>query len=284
MAADLRFEQQLRGELRSFLGSVDGPHPVWADAPAAASLAEDVVRPTGGARRPSRALVLLAAVVAIALVGAALVAGGAFRPSPGPIPSNPIVLPPATSPSDVAIVAPSATIQPSASPCVTSWSHSGTYPAGGLQDGSFLWDLSGEGGHLYLKFLNSIDTVRQITIAPASPQFHDRTGKVAEIAGTAFFKLTIRGLTRATEIARDDMLADEQLPGFAGIVQHPIAEARRVVKPKQVLGTPTRTEVWLIGVDFPACLSVRTVREADAYEVPQPGDNIMLVTFERQVP
>jgi hypothetical protein len=90
----------------------------------------------------------------------------------------------------------------------------------------------------------------------------------------------IDGLTRATEITRDDMKANEVLRGPASaIVGHPIAEARRLYKPKQVLGIPTQHEIWLIGVDFPACLTIETVRDPDLYEVLQPGDNEVLVRF-----
>jgi hypothetical protein len=183
----------------------------------------------------------------------------------------------------VVAVAPSPTLARTEAPCVTSWSHAGTYPPGGLMDGSFVWVLEGDGdGLLYMRFLNSMDTVRQITLAPAAGPFHDGSGREIEIAGVAHFKLTMRGLSRATEMTRDDMKATDRVHGPGIGVQPPIAEARRVETPQRVTRSPDQTEIWIIGVDYPACLAVRTAREADGYETPQPGDNILIVGFEPQ--
>ncbi|HEY7130626.1 MAG TPA: hypothetical protein VH440_00150, partial [Candidatus Limnocylindrales bacterium] len=84
MAADLRFERQLGEWVRDSLDAVSGPHPVWSGAPAAAVVAGHLPRPVGRIRRPSRTMALLAAVVAIAVVATAIIAGGGFRPGPGP--------------------------------------------------------------------------------------------------------------------------------------------------------------------------------------------------------
>jgi hypothetical protein len=287
--ADQLFEQQLRGHLHQALDAATGPHPIWADAPAAALVATDDRRPVARDRRPSRMLVVLAAGLAATLVGLAVLAGGVLRSAPVPPPENGVRLPvsmpsPTVSQSESAVVPPSA-VEPSPSPCVTQWSHRGSYPKGGLQDGSFLWRLDGDGGQLAMTFLNSIDTVKEISIVPVSaPPLRDAAGRTVHVDGSAFFKLVIEGLTRATQMTRDDMKAEEQRHGPTTTVQHPIAEARRLNKPRQVLGTPTQNEIWIIGVDYPACLSVRTLRDTSLYEVPQPGDNIILVSFERQSP
>jgi len=291
MAADPLFEQRLRRDLHRSLDAAAGPHPTWTDSPVARRIRED--GPAGRSRsllrRPPRSTLLLAAALGVVtLTGVLVVAGG--RPKDGPPPPSTLpvaiasVLPPSEGPSPSEPVEQSSTgpVEPSAAPCLTTWTHHGTYPKGGLQDGSFLWRLEGDGGHLYMQFLNSIDTVKTISIvAVDTPPLVDAEGRKIHIAGTAFYKLVIDGLTRATEITRDDMKADDPTLGPAPQVEHPIAEARRLWKPEQA-GTPTQHEIWIIGVDYPACLSVRTMRDPDVYEVPQSGDNEILVTFERR--
>ncbi len=289
MVADDRFEQRLRRDLHAHLGSVAGPHPTWADSPAARRIEDEAIEAAGASPRrlPRSTLLIAAAVTAVALTGV-LVVGGSLRPrSDTPPPSvmpavvAPVASPPAAPSAEVAVADPSTPSAPPASeePCLTTWTHHGTYPAGGLQDGSFLWRLEGDGGQLHMEFLNSIDTVKEISIVPVDPPLRDSAGRAVHADGTAFFKLVIDGLTRATEITRDDMKPTDVLKGPGStIVGHPIAEVRRLYKPKQVVGTPTQHEIWLIGVDFPACLSVRT-SPAGLYEVPQPGDNVVIVSF-----
>jgi hypothetical protein len=103
------------------------------------------------------------------------------------------------------------------------------------------------------------------------------------MAGAVFYKLVIDGLTRATQETRDDMRADEAQRPFTTYVGHPIAEARRLYSPKQVLGLPTQHEIWILGIDYAACLDVRTF-VGGAYEVPQPGDNEVVIRFDRRLP
>jgi hypothetical protein len=135
-----------------------------------------------------------------------------------------------------------------------------------------------------MSFLNSIDTVQEIGIAPVSPPLRDGAGRSIQMDGSAFFKLVIRGPTRATHETRDDMKATDRLRGpGSSVVTHPIAEARRRSKPKGVIGKPIEHEIWIIGVDYPACLSVRT-SAGGLYEVPQPGDNEITIRFDRQLP
>ncbi len=289
MAVDHGFEGRLRRELHASLDSAVGPHPWWTDSPAAWRIRDegDAGAAAAARRLPRSTLLIAAAVTAVALTGV-LVVGGSLRPlSATPPPSvMPAVVASVASPSaspsaEVAVAEPSTPSARPASeePCLTTWTHHGTYPAGGLQDGSFLWRLEGDGGQLHMEFLNSIDTVKEISIVPVDPPLRDSAGRAVHADGTAFFKLVIDGLTRATEITRDDMKPNDVLNGPGStIVGHPIAEVRRLYKPKQVVGTPTQHEIWLIGVDFPACLSVRT-SPTGLYEVPQPGDNVVTVSF-----
>jgi len=292
MAAEDRFERGLSAVLHASLDLAKGPHPRWPGSPAQLVVTEDasVVR-TG--RRVSRAAVLLAAAVAIALVAALVVAGGRLHATP-PVPTpNGLVVAPSQAPRATEPPTPSDRPRPSAvvegpspspvaSPrtCLTRWSHSGAYPPGGLMDGSFAWRIDGAEGQLTMIFLNAIDTVRQISITPANPPFRGPTGRTLQIAGTAFYRLTLRGLTRATEDTDDDMKATETKrgPGLTFVVP-PIAEARRIHEPARVSRTPYQTEVWIVGIDRPSCLEVGTYSNGSFEEVPQAGDNVITVAF-----
>jgi hypothetical protein len=296
MAADERFERGLSAALHGYLDPAAAPHPRWTGSPAQLAVAGDTAVARRPDRRVSRTAVLLAAAVAVAVLLAALVVVGARlgQPSPPIPPPQGLVVPPSEAPSRAPSVEPTpstAVVRPSPSAdtatlaeCVTRWSHTGAYPPGGLMDGTFAWRIEGPEGSLHMDFLNAIDTVRQITIAPATPPFRGGHGKDMTIAGGAFFKLTIRGLTRATENTDDDMKATETKrgPGWTW-VGPPIAEARRIRTPRQaypkVVPQGDSTEVWIIGVDGPSCLEVTTYHDPTFEEVAQPGDNSISVAF-----
>lgn len=70
MSAETDFERRVRAELVAALDRVDGPHPSWADAPAAAVVANDPVR--YGRPAPWRLLAVAAVLITGSLAAVAL--------------------------------------------------------------------------------------------------------------------------------------------------------------------------------------------------------------------
>ena len=129
-------------------------------------------------------------------------------------------------------------------------------------------------------FGHPLDTVKRIQIEPAEPPFRTSTGTRVNVAGSAFFRLTIEGLTRPTPV-NDRMVADKHTPPYFPTVGLPVEEMRRLRKPINASPNagPGRnsTEVWVIGVTGPSCIRVRTARQSYTDE---PGDNALVVDFD----
>jgi hypothetical protein len=288
MVADPVLEQRLRGELRAHLDAAAGPHPTWAESPAARQI--EVDGPDAGPTRrgPYRSALLLAAALSAITLAGVLVAGGALRqraevpPSvpPATVPSAPS---PSVAPSAAAVSDPSASPSPgpSAATCQTSWTHAGTRSPVGLVDGIRAVEFDGTGGELALAFPHGIDTVQRILIEPAQLPFRTSTGARVTVAGSVFFRLTIDGLTKPTAVD-DRMVAGKRTPPYLNMVSLPIAEMRRLWKPayRSPNAGPGRnsTEIWGIGVTGPSCIRVRTTR--DPYLGNDPGDNVLIIDFD----
>ena len=282
MAVDDRLEARVAGALHAYLDPAVGPHPRWNDSPAA-----EIVR-TGPpvvrvARRSDRTMLLVAAVLGTLLIVGGLVAGGALlrRPTPTPTPSpslRAVVPPPTTTPSPNAS---EPTAAPSSSPkaCVTHWSYEGTASPKGLADGVRIDEFSGQ-GTLFKAFGHPIDTVRRIELAPTEPPFVNSAGKTVTVRGNAFYKLTIQGLHRATQV--NDNIGRHTVGPYRDTVASPIAAMRRVRAPR--LSSPLddpgpgSTEIWIIGLERPECLNV-TTRGGFGYSG-EPGDDAVLVSWD----
>lgn len=288
MAADTGFEARLRSDLRDALDAVTGPHPGWATSPAAQAIRaggpDAETQPRG--RGP---LLLIAAAIGLVAVAGAVAAGGGSRRTDSPGPTAPAVAVVSTiSPSDhvssatapaASAMASSATTSPT---CATSWSSTGTKDPKGLADGIRTVELDGFEGKLLIAFGHPLDTVQGISIAPTEPPFVDSAGTTHRVAGTSFLRLTMKGLTRATQDTPADMVAGQVVAHFTRTVEPPITEMRRIEVPKERLPTigpkDHSTEAWIIGLDYPACVDVRTVRET-GYGPDEPGDNAIVVSF-----
>jgi len=293
MAADPRFEQRVHRDLHGWLDAAVGPHPNWADAPAARRILEHGGAGDASPRRFPRSTLLLAAAVALGTTIGALVVGGGFHGDDRPTSTNPLGViaseapvptGPSPSPSSVAIVATTPTPSTSSTSCATSWSSTGTKSPKGLTDGIRIDDLGSDaGGPLMLSFGHPLDTVQRVSIAPADPPFVNGKGDKVTVAGEAFFKLSLRGLTKPTTIAPADMVADRPVGRFTRTVASPIVEMRRVLTPRSRLPVDGpgagSNEVWIIGLEHPACLRVRTAR-VGLIGADDPGDNTLLVNFD----
>jgi len=278
------FEERLRQGLRAQLDGALGPHPTWAESPAARRIREDGVERLPGPRRIRRSTLLLAAAVSVVALTGAFVVGGMLQQRT----QNPPVVPPTQSlsvaPSVAAlIIEPSTGPQPtpSSATCSNSWTYAGTRSPVGLVDGIRIDEFSGAGGELFMLFPHGLDTVKRILIEPAEPPFRTSAGTKVNLAGIAYFRLTIDGLTKPTPVD-DRMVAGKRAPPYLSTVNLPIAEMRRLWKP--VYRSPNvgpgrhSTEVWAIGLNHPSCIRVRTAR--DAYTNDGPGDNVLIVYFD----
>jgi len=283
MVADPMLEQRLRQDLRAQLDGAVGPHPTWAESPVARRIREDGVDGLADRRRIRRSTLLLAAAVSVVALTGALVVGGTFQQRT----QNPPAVPPTPSPSvaaSLAAVVPEPSTGPLATPsaalCQTSWSHTGTKSPVGLVDGVRI-DEFGGGGELFMLFPHGLDTVQRILIEPAQPPFRTSAGTRVNVAGSAFFRLTIDGLTKPTPVD-DRMVAGKHAPPYLPTVSLPIAEMRRLWKPayRSPIVGPGRhsTEVWAIGLSGPSCIRVRTAR--DGYTADEPGDNVLIIHFD----
>jgi hypothetical protein len=301
MAADPRFEAIVADGLQAYLGPVRGPHPVWAGSPAQLRIAEPAASSAAAPARRRRALsargrsfaaVLLAAALVLVVAGISLLAGGG-RPQVHPIIASPASSErptPSGSPgalaSPAALSEPSAGPTPTASPCLTSWSHAGTISPAGLVDGIRTVAFDGYDGRLAMVFGHSLDSVQQISIAPTRPPFKDSAGHRITVAGQTFFQLALKGLTGPTAL---DVAPEEMVQGvkpsspFVSTVAAPITELLRVEKPvarTPVVGPKSHsTEIWIIGLDGPTCLSVRTLQDP-GYGNLDPGPNAVVVSFD----
>ena len=173
---------------------------------------------------------------------------------------------------------------PATSPpaCVTEWSHRGTVSPKGLMDGIRTTEFDGSEGRLVMAFLHPFDAVARISIAPTAPPFVTDHGKTVRVAGSAFYRLTLQGLTRQTG-SPTDMVAGAVVPHFTPTVALPIAEMRRIRTPRERLAVdgPGRdsTEVWIIGLEQPSCLRIGTYANPGLSEGGT-GDNVVTVAFE----
>ena len=122
-------------------------------------------------------------------------------------------------------------------------------------DGIRTTEFDGSEGRLVMAFLHPFDAVARISIAPTAPPFVTDHGKTVRVAGSAFYRLTLQGLTRQTG-SPTDMVAGAVVPHFTPTVALPIAEMRRIRTPRERLAVdgPGRdsTEVWIIGLEQPA--------------------------------
>ena len=293
MAADDRIERGLSAGLHAWLDPAALPHPHWDGSPAQQAVASADLPAARPRRRPAWTIVLVAAaLVLLALV--ALWAGGRLEQHPPIVPprNGLVANPTAISPTPSATPAPSAASDRassspdqsgdgSAAPCLTQWSHDGAISPAGLVDGIRVDVFSGE-GELVLAFGHTIDSVQRISIAPTQPLFVTPAGNHVHVAGSAFYQLTLRGLTRPTPVDLD-MVQGVHEPPYLPTVSAPIAEMRRIRTPRvsRPVDGPKgdSTETWIIGLDEPECLVVRTVRTAvDLHD--EPGDNTVVIAFD----
>jgi hypothetical protein len=291
MAADERLERHLSSALHAWLDPAAGPHPSWLDSPVSLAVAAGRADRPGTRRVPRTALLLAAAIaIGIAIVGFALVGGRLQAPPPTIGPDRGVVVRPSTEPgtTPAPTSAPSPDAgRPAAAPptatCLTEWSHRGTVSPVGLVDGIRTVEFEGSEGSLLLAFMHPIDSVARIAIGPAQPPFVTDHGRTVEVAGSAFYRLTLRGLTRPTTDSPPDMVAGEAVRPFTRTVEPPIAEARRIRTPREALPVDgpkgDSTEVWIIGVDRPSCLRVETGVDT-TYVARSDGDNVVIVHFD----
>lgn len=289
MAADDRLERVMSDRLHDWLDPVAGPHPRWSDSPAALAVAGD-----GAVRLPTRRVprlgLLMAAAVALALLVAGLIlAGGRTETHPPSItPDRGLVAPPSAEATETTSPRPASSDEagqvspgPAATPCTTRWSHEGTVDPRGQVDGIWTVELNGWDGHVNVTFGHSIDTVERISIAPADPSFVNESGRTVHVRGTAFFRLTLRGLTRRTWNSPADMIAGEPVGPFTRTVELPIAEMQRIRVPREALPNDgpkgDSTETWIIGLEQPACIDVQVMSLAGYSDDSQ--DNTIVVRF-----
>jgi len=284
MVVDPALEQRLRRDLRAQLDGAVGPHPAWADSPVAQRIRDEGSGAPADRRRARRTMpLLLAAALSGVVLAGVLMVGGALQQRTENPPSDPPTTSPTTpSPSpSVAVVVTAPSPSPSAPVCDTTWIHAGTRSPVGLVDGIRIDEFDGSEGELFMQLPHGLDTVKRILVEPARLPFRSSTGAKVTVAGSAFFQLTIDGLTKPTAV-NDRMLAGKLSPPFRNGVSAPIAEMRRLRKPvyRSPLVGPGRnaTEVWAIGLTKPSCITVRTAR--DPYIGDDPGDNVLIVHFE----
>ncbi len=290
MATDDRADIVVSTALRRYLGSAVGPDGQWVNAPASRIIASLALEPRRAHRWPRPSLLLAAALTVLLAAAAILVSGGLTRPSvPPPVPPNaPLVAPTDThTPTDAtrspAAVVTEPTPNDTPAPCRDTWSSTGTASAKGLQDGIRTVKFDGSEGYLVMIFGHPIDSVHQISVVPVEPPFVTSAGRTVKVAGGAFFRLTLSGLTRPTDIAPDDMVAGVPVGHFTPTVASPIMEMRRLRKPRlrRPVDGPSSdaAEVWIIGVDYPSCLRVTTTHTAGYSDDPD-GDNMVVVRFD----
>jgi hypothetical protein len=278
VATDDRFEPMLAAAVRRYLDSVDGPHGVWADAPMARALG-DLHAEHRSPRPWPRASLLFAAAIAVVLASAAvLVAGGQTRPALPPPTTAPLVAPrvsPSPSPA-VVIVDPAATATPAPptttpGECLTSWSQAGSGSAPPTKQSQMnLEDLDDTNGRfgfgLYLILSEAVADLDHIMIEPTHPPFHNAAGHTVEVSGSSFLRLAIRGLEYDQSAVH---LPSTQLgPGSGGVVP-PITAIEQI----QRSGIE---HVWIIGLESPVCLTVRT--SYDTVDGSKPAsDNVVFI-------
>lgn len=128
-------------------------------------------------------------------------------------------------------------------------------------------------------FGHPLDTVRSISIRPTEPPFVNNAGKTATVRGKAFYKLTIQGLHRPTQV--NDNIGRRVVPPYRNAVGPPLTALRRIRTPRQSSPLddpgPDSTEVWIIGLERPECLSVTTGADQSYYD--EPGDNAVIVNW-----
>jgi hypothetical protein len=280
MAIDERFEARLSGVLHAFLDPAVGPHPRWEGSPASEMVrtGPSVVRAT---RRPDRGLLLVAALLAVVLIVGGIVAvGGLLRrptPPPSPSPSQPAVVAP---PSTISAPTASPSTAPTATPtaCITEWSFHGTASPKGLVDGVRIDEFSGD-GTLAMVFGHPIDTVRSMSITPTQPPFVNSAGRTVTVRGKAFYRLTIVGLNRPTQV--NDNIGRRFSPPYRNAVGPPLTNLRRVQTPRVSSPSggpmPDSVEVWIIGLERQECLDV-TTRAGVGYSG-EPGDDAIIVNW-----
>lgn len=273
MAVDDPFEPRLSGALHRLLDAETGPHPRWADSPAAVRIAAG--DPAGGqgagrkARRSGRVtLLLLAAALVVALVGGTVLVGGrlpgwlrlAVGPGPTASPSL-IATGPSPSPTSSASPAPSQPI-PTPSPTSTPAPTESPMPTSGSPTAGC---ASGDGVSGPATMPVTISDVRvgthpgydrivfdvadpmfwpNVTVVPAEPPFTmDASGKAVEVSGRTYLRITLdhaagSNLTEATY---------DQRPGY------PILTELRNT------GDYEGVQTWIAGLTGPACVRVSTL-------------------------
>ena len=208
-----------------------------------------------------------------------------FTPDGGlvTLPSAAATTTPSTRPAssdDASLGSPAPVASPPA--CVAEWSHRGTVSPKGLMDGIRTTEFDGSEGRLVMAFLHPFDAVARISIAPTAPPFVTDHGKTVRVAGSAFYRLTLQGLTRQSG-SPTDMVAGAVVPHFTPTVALPIAEMRRIRTPRERLAVdgPGRdsTEAWIIGLEQPSCLRIGTYSNPGLSEGGT-GDNVVTVAFE----
>ncbi len=296
MAADDRFETALADALHRYLGAAAGPDARWSDAPISTAVA--VTEPPQ-TRRPTlgRSTLLIAAALALIALMTALVVGGQLQRQEPPKPPNGLIIGPSIdlataspSPSPAisptpsnAKTSPAPSVAVPVSTCLTSWSHAGSLvPPGpeltvaqwwrkfGLADGIRTVVFEAPEGGFWMVFGHSIETVRGISIAPTEPPFTTGTGHDVKVRGTAFLKVTLRGLTRSTY--PEDLVRGHITHGPGGpSIDPPVVEMRKIRG-----GT---TETWIVGLDHPVCLTVTTSHET-GYGSDDPGANSVFIHLD----
>ena len=292
MAADDRLERAMSDRLHAWLDPAAGPHPRWSDSPAALAVAGD-----GAVRLPTRRVprlgLLMAAAVALALLVAGLIlAGGRTETHPPSItPDRGLVAPPSAEATDDN-VAPSSIVgrgraRPHPAPpprrARPAGRIAGTVDPRGQVDGIRTVELNGWDGHVIMSrsCTRSTPSSGSPSLLPRPPFVTD-SGQTVHVRGTAFFRLTLRGLTRQTWLAHGH---DRRRGPCLRFTPHGGAPDRRDAAafacranalPNDGPGRDS-TETWIIGLEQPACLDVHVMSLAGYSD--DSRDNTIVVPF-----
>ncbi|MGH2467056.1 MAG: AMIN-like domain-containing (lipo)protein [Candidatus Limnocylindrales bacterium] len=273
MAVDDPFESRLTSTLHHLLDGEAGPHPRWADSPAAARIAGGDVAGGHGAGRDERrggrvTLLLLAAALVVAIVGGTALVGGrlpgwlrlAVRPGPTATPSL-IATAPSPSPTSSAsptssqpipTPSPTSTPAPTEPPMPTSGSPTAGCASGFTLAGPATMPVTVSdvrvGTHPgYDRIVFDVaDPIfwPNVTVVPAEPPFTmDASGQTVEVSGTTYLRITLDHAAGPNLTAR----TYDQRPGY------PILTELRNT------GDYEGVQTWIAGLAGPACVRVSTL-------------------------